>query len=314
MTSSTTHQQITSRPIRDEEDFWRIYRLITRAFSITPIAWNWDIRRWEGKHFYDEAPDWLRQWAGRIQVWETADGDIVGAVHPEGKSDAYLELHPDYRRLENEMFAWAEEHLSAPSGDSLQRCLYVYAWEYDALRRRLLSERGYEKLDEYGVVRRLRFGGWSLPPRPPLAEGYTLRTTNPDDLADCQRIADLLNAAFRRDFHNAAEYQNFTRLAPSFRNELDLVAVAPDGSFAAYVAMPYEEPNREGIFEPVCTHPDHRQKGLAKALMIEALHRVRALGAATATVETGDMAPANALYDSIGFSEVYYGYTWRKTL
>jgi hypothetical protein len=29
-------------------------------------------------------------------------------------------------------------------------------------------------------------------------------------------------------------------------------------------------------------------------------------------VGTGDMAPANALYDSVGFAEAYKGYAWRK--
>ena len=93
-----------------------------------------------------------------------------------------------------------------------------------------------------------------------------MRATRPEELADCQQIADLLNAAFNRTFHNPWEYQNFARRAPSFRNELDLVAVAPDGTFAAYVGIPYDEANRLGIFEPVCTHPDHLRRGLARAL------------------------------------------------
>lgn len=65
------------------------------------------------------------------------------------------------------------------------------------------------------------------------------------------------------------------------RPELDLVAVAPDGRFAAYVGIPYDEFNQRGIFEPVCTHPDHRQKGLAKVLVQEGLHRLKAHGRLT---------------------------------
>ena len=30
------------------------------------------------------------------------------------------------------------------------------------------------------------------------------------------------------------------------------------------------------------------------------------------TVETGDMVPANRLYESIGFTEAYRGFEWRK--
>jgi mycothiol synthase len=46
--------------------------------------------------------------------------------------------------------------------------------------------------------------------------------------------------------------------------------------------------------------------------MVEGLQRVKALGAADITVETGDMLPANRLYNSIGFNEVCRGYIWRK--
>ncbi|NTU72341.1 MAG: DUF951 domain-containing protein, partial [Coriobacteriia bacterium] len=41
---------------------------------------------------------------------------------------------------------------------------------------------------------RLRLAGHVLPPVE-MAAGYRLRATHPDDLRDCQRIADLLNAA-----------------------------------------------------------------------------------------------------------------------
>ncbi len=125
-----------------------------------------------------------------------------------------------------------------------------------------------------------------------------------------RQIADLLNAAFKRTFHNALEYQQFTRQATCFNSELDLVAVTEDGRFAAYVGIPYDEFNKRGIFEPVCTHPDHRKKGLGKALMQEGLRRLKESGASDVVVETGDMIPANLLYNSIGFTEKYTGNYW----
>ena len=100
--------------------------------------------------------------------------------------------------------------------------------------------------------------------------------------------------------------------APLFRKDLHLVAVAPDGSFAAHVGMTYDEANRRGLYEPVCTHPDHRRHGLAQALMFEGMHRIKALGARQLTVETGDALAANRLYESLGFTEAYQAYPWRK--
>lgn len=292
-----------------EDDFWRMRALLIDAVPLTPIGLNWDMRRLDGSRFYCQDAERWRLHGWPVRLWETNAGQLVGFVLPGRTGDAHLQIHPDYRHLEAEMIDWAMAHVAAPLPDGPRLEIYVY--EYDVLRQRLLAERGFEKTEYWGMIRHMRLGERPLA-RPVIAEGYSVRATRPDDMADCQRIADLLNAAFRRDFHNAEEYHNFCRLAPCFHPDLDLVAVAPDGTFAAYVAVPYDEANRRGIFEPVCTHPDHQRKGLAGALMQEALLRLKARGAADVTVDTGDMAPANRFYDSMGFTEAYQGFAWRK--
>lgn len=303
--------KITSRPLTTDPDFWRVRDLLIQTYSITPFGFNWEIRRWEGRRFHDDNPEQLGPWSQNIQLWETETSDLIAVAHPEGHGDANLQLHPDYRHLELEMLAWAEENLAKSIENGKQHQLELFVNEYDTYRKRLLSERGYKKLEHGGVTRHMRLGQQPLP-QPTFADGYTLRTTNPNDLADCQRIADILNAAFNRDFHKDSDYQNLALNAPSFRRDLDLVAVAPDGSFAAYAGIPYDEANKLGIFEPVCTHPNHQRKGLGKALMQEGLLRLKAIGAVDVTVGTGDMIPANRLYDSLGFTEAYKGYIWQK--
>lgn len=303
--------QVYHRPLNDEYDYWRVHQLLLETVASAPPGFNWDMRRWEGRRFYDGREGGNPDWNQNCQLWETDDGRLVGIVNPDGQGWAHLQVDPDFRHLEGAMIDWAETNLSEAAEDGNGHQLHFFIYDYDALRQRLLSERGYEKMSYGGVIRHLRFGQQPLA-QPEMAAGYTLRTTDPENLDDCQKIADLLNAAFRRDFHTAVEYQWFTRNAPSFRRELDLVAVAPDGNFAAYVGIPWDEMNRRGIFEPVCTHPDHQQRGLGKALMQEGLLRLKAMGALHVTVETGDMIPANALYNSLGFTEIYKGYYWRK--
>ncbi len=307
----TTHH-IVSRPMQSDADFWKMRDLLIATVPVMPVGLNWDVRRLDGKRFYDEdlTTDSLLQ--RPVQLWEDAD-DLVGFVLSAGGSDAHLQVHPDFRHLEGEMIAWAEARLAGQAADGMHRQLDIYVYEYDAWRQRLLAEQGFAKTEEWGMIRHMRLGRQPLA-APQMAAGYTLRTTRPADLADCQCIANLLNAAFGRTFHNAREYHNFAARAPSFRQELDLVAEAPDGTFGAYVGIPYDEENRLGIFEPVCTHPGHRRKGLAQALMQEGLLRLRGLGAVDVTVDTGDMTPANRLYDSLGFTEAHRGFTWRKMI
>lgn len=334
---------ITIRPLAGDADYWKMRELLVTSAAGTPVGLNWDVRRLDGKRFYDADETANPLLARPVSLWEAA-GELVGFILPESACDAHLQVHPDYRYLEDEMIAWAEAHLVAPATGAGGRELEIYVYEWDAQRQRLLQARGFVKTEVWGMLRHLRLGRQPLP-APQVAPGYTLRATYPvgppprqaedsrlpppprgEDAGvpnlfggfsgptpdDCQRIADLLNAAFGRTFHNAAEYRNFTRHAPCFRRELDLVVEAPDGTLAAYVGIPYDPVNRCGIFEPVCTHPDHRRRGLAAALMQEGLRRLRAIGAVEATVDTGDRIPANRFYDSLGFTEAYRGCTWRK--
>lgn len=303
---------IRNRPIRDDSDFWRLRDLAVATHAISPPELNWEVRRWDGWRFYNAAPEWDPAWEQQVQLWVTGDGRLVGAVNPEGSGVAYLQVHPHYRELiENEMLGWAEEHLSRETDDGARQ-LIVLVNEYDRYRQLLLADRGYEKTDRGGIFYLMRYGQADIPERP-LPDGYRLRETRPGSVEDAQKIADLLNAAFQRDFHNADEFLVFSQQAPCFRHDLDLVVEAPDGSFAAYVGLPYDEENRYAIFEPVCTHPDHTRKGLAQTLMWEALRRAKALGAVTASVATGRKADANRLYESIGFTETYESRVWEWT-
>lgn len=301
---------IHDRPCAGDADWWRVRALIAAATPITPTGLNWEVRRWDGGRFHREPGDLTPEQAARIHLWETADGVLVGAAHADGEGDVYLQIHPDFRGLEDAMFAWGEATLSIAHDDRLHR-IETFVLDYDVQRRRVLELRGYIRQPWGGVVRRMCFGGWRIPD-PALDPGYRLVTVRPGHPDDCQRIADLLNAAFNRTFHTMAEYAVFTTRAPGYRADFDLVAEAPDGTYAAFVGVYYDAANQRGIFEPVCTHPDHRRHGLARSLMLEGMRRLRTIGARDALVDTGDAAAANALYDAVGFTEAYHGSGWMK--
>ncbi len=311
ITIHSTQERVIARPYRDDEDFWRVRDLLIETYPITLPDFNWDVRRWDGSRFYNKEPVWGTYWDGRVRLWETQGGRLVGAVHPDGEGMAFLQIHPDYRHIESEMISWAESHIARAAEGGSQRRLTMFVYEYDTWRRHLLEQRGFEKTDDWGVIRRLRFGNKVLPPVE-MPEGYTLRAARKDDPEEHQQFADLLNAAFNRDFHNALELHTFRTMAPCYRADLDLFAVAPDGSLAANVGVIYIEQVRAGLYEPVCTHPDHRRRGLAQALMWEGMHRLKKMGATEVTVGTGTMVPANRMYESVGFPEIHKGYHWRK--
>jgi GNAT superfamily N-acetyltransferase len=291
-----------------DEDFWRVRRFLVDAAPRAAPGVLWDVRRWDGSYFHADTPGLDAAGAARTRIWEDAAGRVVAAALSEGDDELHPLTDPGLRCLEPEVLEWAESNAARLGAGAVR----VLCYDHDAFRRALLERRGYERSDSWAAIRRLRPGACPLP-EPEMPEGYLLRTTR-DDPADRQRIADLLNAAFGRDFHHGAELATFQAGAPSYRRDLDLVAEAPGGGFAAYTAACWDEANRVGIFEPVCTHPDHRRRGLAAALMGEGLRRVRDLGAAAVHVETGDMEPANALYRSLPFTEEHIARVWTKLL
>jgi mycothiol synthase len=303
-----------ARPYAGDSDWWAIRALLVDTRPRTPHGWNWDIRRWDGWRFHRAVPLDDAEMAATIGVWANHEGRVVAAIHPEGAADAYLELDPEYRNREPEMVAWAEQRLAAEGSNG--RCgLEFWVAEEDTARRDLLARRGYRPDDSGGWMRCLRFDTPEYRPLPPapIADGYELRHTRSTD-GDVERMASLLNDGFGRTAHSAAEVRTFWGSSPSFEHELDLVAVAPDGSFAATAGLTYDAANRHGIVEPVCTARQHRRLGLARMLLIEGLRRLRDRGAVTASLDTGEGAAANSLYTACGFVEAHHFRAWRREL
>ena len=301
----------TSRALRNDNDWWRIRDFILDTYPITPVGFIWENRRWEGLRFHQERPVPVRRLRELVRIWES-DGRIVGAAHPEGQGDVHLQVHPDFRHLEPAMYEWAENRLSLPSQDGRGRAITTFVFDYDSLRQRVLLERGWEQLAAGGATRHLRLGDQCVQPTPRI-DGYTLRSTRVSDPNIAQRMADVINAGFNTDLHTATALNTFMTKSPTFTHGLNLVAENPDGSFAAHVGGTYDEHNRRGIIEPVCTHPNHRRQGLARALILELFHRFKTLGVTDVYVDTGDDESANAFYESAGFTESYHGTVWGKT-
>ncbi|MBT8224521.1 MAG: GNAT family N-acetyltransferase [Dactylosporangium sp.] len=299
------------RGYRGTEDYWRIRQLLVDTHRSTPAGLNWEIRRWDGWYWTDAEGGRNRGEArSDVRLWETADGRLVGAVCGESAAAAHLQVHPDFRFLEAEMLSWAEGHLAGRTAEG-QRQLHTRALDGDEPRLRLLRERDYQPT--WGeACRRMRIDPHRLPEASPVA-GYRLRGLRPRDVRDYRRIADVLNAGFGRTCHTAGEFAALTG-SPLFRADLHLMAEAADGSCAAFVGLAVDEANRFGIVEPVCTHPGHRRRGLAAALIREGIRRIAALGATVLTLDTGDDPAANALYEAVGFTEVHHGHVHRRLL
>ena len=54
-------QNIISRPVKGEDDFWLVRDFLVDTYSITQPFFNWDVRRWDGSFFHNEEAGWDAQ-------------------------------------------------------------------------------------------------------------------------------------------------------------------------------------------------------------------------------------------------------------
>jgi ribosomal protein S18 acetylase RimI-like enzyme len=305
----------TMRPYQTEDDYWRIRAFLREVFLLNDrreLSWQaarLDYWRWhvvENCHAGDPPIEQV------TFIWETVDSQIAAVLNPEGKADAHLQVHPAWRtpELEEEMIAVAEERLGQ-RGANGKRKLCLWANARDDMRQSVLARRGFHKGDwpEYQRRRSL-----DAPiPDAPLAPGYTVRALG--DVDELPARSWVSWRAFHPDepdenYEGWEWYHNIQRI-PLYRRDLDIVAVAPDGEFAAFCTVWYDDVTRTGYFEPVGVAPEHQRKGLGRAVMTEAMRRLQRLGATLATVG-GYSTAANALYGSVMSPEYELSEPWTK--
>jgi mycothiol synthase len=284
----------TYRPIATQADYTAALRVIERSIAATWPRANMTQAEWEYEwHAYD-APDA----AQRACLWLAGD-EPVGCLLFSGPTALTATL-PGWEELEDQMYAWAEAQ-RPPT-----KACYAMALDGDERRTALLQRRGYT-CTEIGMNIRAR--ALDTPPPPAtLPPGYRIRHLTD---ADIPARAALYGRAFEDDDLPSERLRAVTQ-SVTYRADLDLVAVAPEGELAAFATVWHDPANRLGVFEPVGCDPAHQRRGLGRALMLEGLRRLHALGAERVQVSVGwQREPANQLYERTGFAPIDRQMGWK---
>ena len=108
------------------------------------------------------------------------------------------------------------------------------------------------------------------------------------------------------------QFEKAEEIVPQIRRHLDprlsVASVDQNGDAVAYCCLWYSEKTDYAYVEPVCTIPTYRGRGVAKALVCEALNRVRELGAKTAYVISD-----STFYQKLGFEkDKHFTFYWKE--
>jgi mycothiol synthase len=305
------------RRLRDENDYWRIRDFVRQVFLLNGRRQtSWHIARldywWARRHeFLPDTP--IEQ---VVFIWETQEGQIAAVLHPEHKGIVFQQVHPELRTpdLEEEMLSVAEEHLAVTKAEGKRRLLVV-ADQHDRLRQDILLRRGYNRFDHPQAREHQRRRSLDEPlPQIPLVPGYSVRSLKDDEIP-ARGLAAWKTTRSDEPYDDFVGWKWLLNVyqAPLYRRDLDIVVVAPNGEIASFCTLWFDDVTRSGYFEPVGTAQDYQRRGLARAVMEEALRRLKQMGATMAFVSSYT-PPAHKLYASLGFSDYDLCEPWEKAL
>ncbi|WP_408639141.1 GNAT family N-acetyltransferase [Nocardiopsis endophytica] len=238
-----------------------------------PVAWGW------------------ARLPRRVRLSDGSVRDVTGA------SLAH-QVHPDHPALVDEVIAWFDE-----TAAGLERSVVAGAADVSALER--WAAHGYgtdpDALGDTGSWTQLNerdlTGGVE---RPRLPDGHRFLTA---DEAGPEAAVRAHVDAWAPSAYTLEAYER-VRSTAAYRGDLHVLVEAPDGTMAASTIMWLDEANATAEFEPVGTHPAHRRRGLARAMLLHGMHLARAAGAEHMTVAclgADGHSSARELYYGVGF-------------
>jgi len=297
---------IVSRGYSPDQDLQNIMDFLRDTYLETHTIQNWLPNRFENSH---------RDLVSDVRIWEKVDGDpqrIVAMANPEIPFLYFIQIHPDHAFLEEEIVRWIEDRCASlkPDPDREQK-LSIVTLDGNPVREALLRERGFKKGAVYGILR-VRPVDAPIPDFAP-PEGFKIRSVVKE--TDFEEIDKAVRVIFGHGEWFTADVLEGIASLSFYREDMDLVAVAPDGSIASFCTFRVDPPSGITELEPMGTHPDYRGLGLAKALLCEGFRRLRRYNLTLLYIgRAADSPAANRLYDSTGFYEENAYHYWSKTI
>jgi len=312
---------LNMRPYQGDEDYWRIREFLRQVMLRNDLrAHSWHVARWDYWWWFANRDLEKIPLEENVFIWETEAGQIAAVLNPEGRGQAHPQIHPDFYtpELVNQMITLAEERLPSTGKDG-QRKVWFYIDAQGKAIQAILARCGFQRVDRPGEqeIQHRRSLEEPLPEIPAIA-GYTIRPMG-DGLELLERCYasglgfhnNDINIA--RDNRDHPDWYHHIQSAPLYRRDLDMVAVAMDGSIASFCTAWFDDVTRTAYLEPVATVPAHRRRGLSHAVLLAALHRLQHMGCKVAFVG-GYSQAANTLYFSLMGPEHDISEPWEKVI
>jgi ribosomal protein S18 acetylase RimI-like enzyme len=224
------------------------------------------------------------------RLWEAEDGCLAAFALVDSVNNLLFEIDPlrTTPELENQVVAWGMSRVALVSNIGRDHpALDVSCQAENTARKRFLERQGFQRVPG-GSVRMVRSLADPIP-APDLPPGFTIRPLAGEK--EIEAYVALHQAAFSTR-NMTVDHRRAIMRAPGYLPEMDLVAIAPDGTLAALCVCQitqelYQNSSRSlGWTDPVATHPSYRRLGLARALLLTGLDLLRERGLVTGQLTT----------------------------
>lgn len=317
---TTVDTRLEARRFLGEEDFARIADLWNACEEVDQLGEGTTVNQLR----VEFADPWLDK-ERNVRLWDDADGNLVGFAQiwiPQ--TDDLIEgrivyqAHPEQREngLEAQILDWGEARLREISRErGIPALSRVAVRDTQTSQIALLESRGMSP-ERYTFVMARTLGGEL--PEPELPAGFTLREVR--DEADGEAWIEMFNLSFIDHWnHHPLTFERWKNWMddPDARPELNLVAVAADGTFAAFCWSGIDPAENQrsgknvGWVHLLGTRRGFRRIGLGRAILLAGLQRLKASGIDTAKlgVDAQSLTGATRLYEAAGFTR---DETWIK--
>ena len=248
----------------------------------------------------DEEDEYLKIWEDEQQIV------AMSITRPSGACN--LSIHPHYIMHASEIVLWMQERVKElKENDSVKMNIVVDDSDEELIA--ILSGVGFKKEEMEGdnQIRPLDspIPDYSLP------EGYVIR--NAVIANEFEKYREVQIAVFPHIKSMSKQLLDTYSAASFYHDDLDIVAVAPSGAFAAFCTARIDPVSKITELEPVGTHPDHRKLGLGKAVILESFRRLEKFEpSAIVILGAAPSEGARRLYESVGFVNVGTAHYWTK--
>lgn len=293
-------REIYKRRYKLLADFTKVQEFLTEIYSLDTMNSYLLPQFFEYAHTH---PFFNHKLTHRFGLWEDA-GKLAGiACYEMNIGESFLVTDREHTYLLPEMLAYAEKELSVVNNN--KRTLSVWVTDKEADKIELLLQNGYKKVHTEPV----RIFPYNKPfPDARLPDGFTIISL--EDENDYKKIHECLWKGFGHGDNpdDDIDCRIHMQSGPNFRKELTTVIKAPNGDYACFAGMWFDEKNKYAYLEPLATVPEYRRMGLATIAVVTGMKKTKELGAKYC------FGGVPEFYTAIGFETICNREMWKKEI